>query len=298
MTTRFQRCTGVLFGFALLAGCGRGAPEATELRRVTGFSAPESVYFDDESGFWFVSNVGEQGVPGDGSLSRMSLDGSEVEHGFVAGLDDPKGIRVHAGVLYVSDVDDLVAIPLADPARLERFPVAGAQFLNDVAVDERHGIVYVSDTFGNAIYRLQDGEVSLVLQDPTLEAPNGLVVDGDDLLISTIGPDLDPTTFETSAPGRVLALSLRTLRLTPVSERIGTLDGLERYGKQLLVSDFGLGVYGVERDGSGTRILDNGEQGLGSSADIGLARAARLLAVPDLTSTTVTLYALSWSKQP
>jgi len=285
-----------LFAAVLLAaaGCERGAPELAPVTVVDGFAAPESVYFDPPSRRWFVSNVGASGTNGDGFVSALDADGNVLDRELVAGLDDPKGIRVHDGVLFVADVTVLVRVPLDSPADAVRVAIPEAVFLNDVAVDARSGDVFVSDTFGNAIYRVRGDEVSVVLRSAELQAPNGLLAAGGSLVIATIGPDLDPATFMTSAPGRLLHLDLASLELTPLSEEIGTLDGLEPLDRGFVVSDFFVGLYYVGPGAAPALILDNAEQGLGSSADIGLARSLRTIAVPELTGTRVLFYRYGW----
>jgi hypothetical protein len=276
------------------AGCS-GAPELTQIAVVDGFAAPESVYFDSDSQRWFVSNIGAD-VPGDGFISRLDADGAVLEREFVTGLDDPKGMASHDGVLWVSDMTSLVRIPIASPSDVTRIAVPNAAFLNDVAVDRESGDVYVSDTFGNAVYRVRGDEVSEVLRSAELQAPNGLLAIGRSLVIASIGPDLDPVTFATSAPGRLLHLDLDSLELTPLSEPIGLLDGLERLGSGFIVSDFAVGLYYVRPGDPAVPILDNAEQGLGSSADIGLARSLRTIAVPELTGTRVLFYRYDWRR--
>jgi hypothetical protein len=256
---------------------------------VDGFAAPESAYFERGSQAWFVSNVAGN-EPGDGSVQRLDSGGNVLDREFLPGLDDPKGIRSHRGVLYVADNTEVIAVRLSDPDDVTRIPVPGAIFLNDVAVDATTGEVYVSDTIQNAIYRIRDGRPELVFQSPELEAPNGLLVEHGWLLIATIGPDLDPSTFTTSAPGSIVRLNLRTLELVPVTDRLGFLDGLERDGVDLLVSDFYKGVYRVELDGTATLIFDNVLNGFASSADIGFDPLRRRLAIPDLLGTEVGFY--------
>jgi hypothetical protein len=293
--------TSVIHGLALVivisgvaAGCERGAPELTQVAVTDGFAAPESVYFDADSKRWFVSNVGQSGVTGDGFISMLDRDGALLQRELVTGLDDPKGIRVHDGVLFVSDVTTLVRVPLAAPSNVARIPVPGSVFLNDVAVDPASGDVFISDSFGDAIYRVRGEEVSVVLRSASLQAPNGLLAAGRSLVIATIGPDLDPATFMTSAPGQLLHLDLDSLEITPLSDPLGVLDGLERLGPGFVVSDFFAGLYYARPGEEPVLLLDNAEQGLGSSADIGLSRPTRTIAIPELTGTRVLFYRYNW----
>ncbi len=269
-----------------LAGCARGAPELTEVAAVEGFVAPESVYWDEETDTWFVGNIGAPDVLGDGFISQLEPDGTVRAQQLIRGLDDPKGIRVHDGVLYVADRTALARVRLDLPSEVERLEAPGAMFLNDVAVDRASGDVFVSDTLGNALYRLQGDTISELLRTPDLETPNGLLVRGGALIIASLGPNLNPETFETEAPGRLFTLDLETLALSPLSERFGLLDGLEPLATGFLVSDYQVGLYYVDRAGSAEMILDNVAAGLQSSADIGHAERLKRIAVPDLVNGT------------
>ena len=113
----------------------------------SGVQSPESAYFDAASGFVFVSNIGgggPTGKDGDGFLSKLTPDGKVVAAKWITGLNAPKGIRSSGGRLWVSDIDQLVGVDIAQGKIAERVAVPGAEFLNDVACDAQ-GAVYVSD---------------------------------------------------------------------------------------------------------------------------------------------------------
>jgi hypothetical protein len=279
---------GVMGGFALSAlGC-TGEESLRPFALLDGFTAPESAYFHQPSQTWFVSNPAGQ-EPGDGYVSRLTADGEWLVPRLIDGLDDPKGIRSDGETLYVADNTRLIALNLTDGG-LTSIDAPGALFMNDPAVDPVTGDVYASDIFANAIFRFRNGAAEIFKQGPELESPNGLLVEGRSLLVASLGPDPDPVTFQTSAPGRLSRLDLDTRTLTPLTDRLGALDGLERYGKDLLVSDFFVGVYRVSPDGAATKIFDNATEGFASSADIGFDPVRRRLAIPDLFQSRVGLY--------
>lgn len=275
-------------GFALSAlGC-TGEETLRHIGLLDGFTAPESAYFHQASQTWFVSNpAGQQ--PGDGYVSRLTANGEWLEPLVIGGLDDPKGIRSYGNTLYVADNTRLIALNLTDGS-ITSIDAPGAVSMNDPAVDPSTGDVYVSDIFAGAIFRFRDGGAEMFVQGPQLESPNGLLVEGRSLLVASLGPDPDPVTFQTSAPGRLSRLDLDTRALTPVTERLGALDGIERYGKDLLVSDFFVGVYRVSPNGVATQIFDNATEGFASSADIGFDPGRRRLAIPDLFQSRIGLY--------
>lgn len=285
-----RAAVGVMLNVLCVGGCG-GTETARKVAIVDGFESPESAYFEPRRQQWFVSNVSGS-EPGDGFISRLDANGNVLDRVFAAGLDDPKGQRVDGDTLYVTDNTKVVAIDLDHPEETISLSIEGSAFLNDVAIDPATHDVYVSDTFDNAIWRISQGEPSLVLRDAALEAPNGLVFEHGSLLVASIGPDLDPTTFLTSAPGRVFRLDLHSAKLSPLTGRIGDLDGIETDTKGLLVSENRSGVDRVGFDGSVTRLIDNADYGLATSADIGLDRSRHRVAVPELFGTRVAFFDL------
>jgi hypothetical protein len=279
-----------LFSAWLVVGCGE-AETAQQVALAEGLESPESAFFDAHRQSWYVSNLGGT-VPGDGFISRLDARGRIVERLFVAGLDDPKGQRVDGDTLYVADNTRVVAIDLNDPAHVESVNVEGSLFLNDVAIDPKSHEVYVTDTFDNAIYRIANGEATLLLRDVALEAPNGVLFERGSLISGSIGPDLDPATFATSAPGRLFRLDIGSLELTPLTERLGGIDGIERDRGGLLVSETFVGVERIGFDGTVTPLIDNASAGLVSSADIGFDPGRRRIGVPELGGTRVVFFDL------
>ena len=205
--------------------------QSAELVTITdGFESPESAYFDDVRQVWFVSNVSGS-TPGDGFISKVAPNGEVLVRNFATGLNDPGGQRVDGQTLYVADRTRVVAIDLDHPENVTSIEIPSAGFLNDVAVDPLSHTVYVSDTFTDSIYAVKNGVPSLVLQTPALEAPNGILYQSGVLLIASIGPNLDRTTFATSEPGLVQKLDLDTLELVALTPRFGALDGMADGGR-------------------------------------------------------------------
>ena len=161
------------------------AHSADELWSTEGFSNPESALYDSARDIIYVSNV--DGAPTDkdgaGHISLLTKDGEMHEANWVTGLNAPKGLVQHENLLYVSDIDQLVAINV-DTGKIDSKWIAeGAKFLNDLAVDDK-GRVYVSDMLTDSIYQLDGDNLSLWLQDSALQHPNGLQIDGNRLLVA------------------------------------------------------------------------------------------------------------------
>ena len=191
--------------------------------------APESAFLDHESDALFVSLiVGDPGErDGTGHIARLTRDGEVVDATWVTGLNAPKGLRAHDGTLWVADLDEVIAIDIESAEITSRLTVEGAVFLNDVATGP-DGTVYVSDTNGYRIFAIQDGSASVFAEGEVVESPNGLLVEGDRLLVGSMQQGADPE----SAPGQLFALDLATGEKTVLSsEPIGTIDGIELDGR-------------------------------------------------------------------
>ena len=112
-------------------------------------------------------------------------------------------------------------------------------FLNDVAVGA-DGTVYVSDMMGNKIFAVKDGKATVALEGAELlEHPNGILVDGDRLIVGGWGsqPKAD---FSTDVPGRLFAVDLKTKQKTPITANpFANIDGVESDGRGgYLVTDY------------------------------------------------------------
>ncbi len=258
-----------------------------------GIKAPESAYFDKQTGNIYLSQVGEGGglgKDGDGVISVLKPDGSVVNPRWFAGLNAPKGLRSTGGVLWVADIDRLVGINIENATTQAIHEIEGAKFLNDVAVTAR-GSVLVSDMLASTIYALQGDKVSKVASGVELDSPNGLLVSGGTLYIAGWGRDIQDT-FDTLVLGRLLALDLRTRKVTPVTKAtVGNLDGVELDGKGgFLVTDWIEGaVLHISSKGAVTSVLDLPK----GSADIAYLPAKKLLVVPQMLENKVTAYDLS-----
>jgi sugar lactone lactonase YvrE len=139
------------------------------------FLIPESVYYDKVEEVLYVSNIDGSPVVKDenGFISKVKTNGELLELRWVTGLHAPKGMGMHKGKLFVTDIDELVVIDIKKGEIINRYPAKDATFLNDITVDKA-GTVYVSDMSGNIIYRYKNGEIEKWFEDEILQRPNGL----------------------------------------------------------------------------------------------------------------------------
>jgi DNA-binding beta-propeller fold protein YncE len=281
---------------------------------------PESAQFDAGSNAWYVSCIAKPDVAGDGFIAKLNAAADAVvAEKFASGLNEPKGIRIRGGKLYVSDVTELVTIEVATGRVLGKASVLGihpevpsSPYLNDVAVSEATGDVYVSDNRNDSLYRFnaEGGAPRLLVKSPSLEAPNGVLVDERPgvtprLLVAAMGPGL--AAGRTDKLGAVLAIALSDLNdgdgrieVTYVSQRIGNLDGIELDGADLLLTDTYGGRLLRVSPTSTTPQFGQGDakivqQGFARSADLGLDLTKRRALVPQLANGTVVLVDLNAS---
>ncbi len=246
---------------------------------------PESAYYDSVSEKIYISNVSGSPTDKDGKgwILSVGLDGRGLRK-IVEGLNAPKGIRVHQGILWVSDIDEMVSVSLADQKIKKKIKIAGAKFLNDPAISS-DGTVYVSDMLSSRIYSLKAGaeKFEIFAEGNNLEAPNGLLIEGDKLVVAAWGiPEAD---FSTKVPGHLYSIALQTKKASKITPRpAGNLDGLEAIKGGYLVTDWMAGkLYRISKTG-GVSLLASGFNG---AADLGYVPKAKLILLPRMNENKV-----------
>ncbi len=290
----------------LIAGCSRPAenpPQETAApapapapltagwTATDGIAAPESVYVDADSGFIFTSQI--DGAPdakdGNGRIVKLGGDGRVVDANWVTGLNAPKGLRACRGTLWAADLGEVIGVEIASGRVASRVALPNAQFPNDVACGG-DGTVYVSDMIGNKIFAVKDGAATVFAEGEQLEWPNGLLVDGDRLIVGGWGrPEAD---FTTKVPGRLFSLDLKTKGKTLITPKpFANIDGLELDGRGgYVVTDYLAGkVLHVSAAGE-SRELRTFPAG---TADLAFVTAGNVAIVPHMNENKVAAYDLS-----
>ena len=265
------------------------AVAAESVWKIEGLDGPESALYDSKRNVIYVSNV--NGSPteknGQGYIAKLSPEGSLVEKTWVDGLDAPKGMALVGSTLYVSDIDRLVAIDVEAGKVSASYPVAEAKFLNDVAAAP-DGRVFVSDMFTDTIHMLAGEKLEIFVQDEELTAPNGLLVEGDKLVVATWGKIKEG--FETETPGHLKTVDLSSKKISTLGDgtAVGNLDGIEPDGTgAYLVTDWMAGgLYRIETSGKAELLLDLNQ----GSADLGIIPEKKLAIVPMMNDGSVVAY--------
>jgi outer membrane protein assembly factor BamB len=236
---------------------------------------PESVFYNPDDQTLYVSNiVGEpNGKDGKGFISKLSLQGEVVDREWATGLNAPKGMAMMNGTLYVTDVDELVALD-SNGKVSKRYPVQGAKFLNDpVAADNK---ILFTDMQDNKIYALENDQVRL-WKDSGLKSPNGLAYHNGNVLVAS--NTLDIVTQE--GENQQLASGI------DAGDGIGVVDD-----NSYLVSNWHGEIYYVEKGQDKVKLLDTKDQKM-NTADITYISDQNLLLVPTFRDNRVVAYRLN-----
>ena len=238
---------------------------------------PESVLFNAEGKFLFVSNI--DGQPwekdGKGSIGKVGLDGKIIKVDWVAGLNAPKGLGLYKGMLYAADVDAVAVIDISKEVVIKRIPVEGATGLNDISIDKK-GIVYVTDSKTGKMYAIENDKVRLYAEG--LAGLNGVLAVGTDVYALASGALWK------------IAADKKTVKLASGMEP--ATDGLEQVSEnEFLVSVWNGIIYYVKADGSVQQMLDTRDQ-KSNTADIGYDAKNRIVYVPTFFKNSITAYQL------
>jgi sugar lactone lactonase YvrE len=248
------------------------------------------VYYDAGSGFLFSSQiVGDASArDGNGRIVKLTLDGKVVDANWAKGLDAPKGMRAYRGTLYVADIDQVVGFDINTGRETSRVKIADAKFLNDLCTGP-DGAIYTTDSFANRVWVIRSGVASLFSDAPQLLLPNGILVDGNRVIVATDG---NAGRGGGGTPGSLFAIDIATKAVTQVTmQPIGTPDGLESDGRGgYITSDVAGGrLFHVSASGEARQIRTLDRQ----PADIAYVAARKLLVVPHLGLNRVSAYDLS-----
>lgn len=270
----------------VLLACATLPPDPPRLSvewTTTGLANPESVVPSADGTFLYVSNVNGEGdaIDGNGFIARLGNDGTILEREWARGLDAPKGLALAGGTLFVADVTRLVELDAKTGEVRARHDIAGAKFLNDVAVATdgatQADMVLVSDSATARIHAWRDGRMETWLEHDLLKSINGLLPERGRLVVTTM-------------QGRLLAVDWRTKEITILAQDLGNADGVAALGDgDYLVGEWPGRLFHVRADGSSSTLLDSRE---GKTYLNDFLRIGDRVIVPNWEPSTVTAYRL------
>lgn len=269
----------------------------TPVHRYTeGLSTPESVFYDEAADRYLVSNI--NGKPGDvdnnGYIAELSPDGKLSKPKFVAGgandvkLNAPKGMAIHGGILYVSDITTVRKFDAKTGAAKGEVAVPGATFLNDVAAAP-DGRIFVSDSGVKAtdqgfepngsdgVYVIDKGKLKPIAKSKELGGPNGLIWTDKGLWVNTLSSN------------EIYRLDDKGARQDVTKLPDGGLDGFLAVGDKLLVTSWKASAVYRGKIGEKFEPLITGVSG---PADAGYDSKRQRLLLPRFMDNAVEVYEL------
>lgn len=241
-----------------------------------GLKTPESVLYDAGSNSIFVSNINGQASEKDGNgfISILGIDGKMKTLNWVTGLNAPKGLAIYNGNLYVADIDELVVINIKEARITDKIKLENAKFLNDVTASE-NGTVYVTDMRDNKIYVLENGKLTLWLEDQLISNPNGLWAENGKLYIGT---------------GQILQADIKTKEIQVLVNDCGGIDGIEKLKDDNFIYSNWKGLIFITKGVKSIQLLDTVDKQ--NTADIDFVPGKNMVLVPTFLANSVDAYLL------
>ncbi len=195
-------------------------------KTITGFNHIESVATDGK--FLYAADIGKELNPtakdGDGQIFKLDLKGKILDVTFVKEtLNAPKGLAIDYGILYINDIDRLLAIDLKTGNKLYEIDFSKeTSFLNDIAVWDKTTL-YVSATDKSKLFKVNliDKSYSEIKTDKTIAGINGLYCNkkASKLYVNGFGSDNKPN-------GIVGYINLKNNQFTQITNLEGYYDGI------------------------------------------------------------------------
>lgn len=199
---------------------------AQTTKTITGFNHIESVVTDNS--FIYVADIGKELNPaakdGDGQIIKLDHKGQILDAAFAKEkLDAPKGLVINKGVLFLNDIDRLVAIDLKTGTKLYEIDFSkDTSFLNDIAVWDNNTL-FVSATDKSKLYKVNliDKSYSEIKTDKTIAGINGLFCykKGSRMYVNGFGSNNNPN-------GVIGYINLKDNTFTKLTEMEGYYDGI------------------------------------------------------------------------
>lgn len=245
----------------------------------TTLKTPESVLIDFKTNVMYVSCInGQPNLANQKSyISKIDQNGKVVKLKFSEGLNSTKGMGILADKLYVTEMTNVVEISLSTGKVLNRYPIADAKFLNDIAVDLKSGSVYISDSGAGKVWSLKNGKITSVLDGGILKGINGLLVEQNTLLIG-------------NGDGSLLSMNLANKKIKTVAKVSGQIDGIAALGKgSYIVSEWPGKIWHINSAGKSELLIDSSKDKI-NTADLTYNPKTKILLVPTFFHNKVMAY--------
>ena len=244
----------------------------------------ESVLYDPKREILYVTNFDQFNVNNPNAqqfISKVSMDGKIEELRWIDSLNNPLGITIYNDRLYTAERNAIAEIDLVEEKVINRYPIPGSIFLNDIAID-KSGNIFVTDSRKNVIWKYSNGIAEEWLIGDEVLDPNVLYIEGNNLFYGNSGDQSLKTV-------NLLDKSIKTI----AKFETGFIDGFRiDENRDYLVSLWKGKLYRVTPQGQKTKILDTTTPGI-YSADFEYIKGKNLLIIPTFFNNTLTTYSLS-----
>lgn len=241
----------------LLLGLLTIAKNNAQTKTISGFNHIESVATDGK--FIYAADIGKELNPtlkdADGQIIKLDKKGEILDANFVKEkLDAPKGLAINKGILFINDINRLLAVDLKSGTKLYEIDFSeSTSFLNDIAVWDNNTL-YVSATDKSKLYKVNliDKSYSEIITDTTIFGINGLFCykKASRIYVNGFGNDNKPN-------GVIGYINLKDNTFTRISNLEGYYDGIFISNDVLFVSNWvafekkgiiqGIGIYGSNK---------------------------------------------------
>ncbi len=248
------------------------------------YSTPESVEYYAAEDVYLVTNI--NGCPfaadGNGFISKVKPDGNLVDLKWIDGtkkgvsLNAPKGAAIIGNNLFVADINQVHIFELPNGQQKTSITIKGSTFLNGITPGAHDDHGYVTDSGFNdgftasgtdAIYKFwANGKYEAIVEDPEMGHPNGILADGNKLIVVTFGT------------GQVFSIDEQGKKAAMPTPPQGGLDGLLNLkdGRFVISSWGGSAIYFLNKDNTFSVLMDS----LDAPADLGFDTKRNRVLVP------------------
>ena len=182
--------------------------------------------------------------------------------------------------LYVTEVDQITKISLKTGEKVKSYPVEGAKFLNDIAVNE-NGVLFITDSQTGAVLKLENDTVSVLLLPGTFPSPNGIIWAKDKIIVGT--------------GDKVVSVNPSTLEIEDCLLNTGGVDGLVMLEPGIFVfSNWPGTIYIMKKGEEKELLLDTSSSETSKTADFGYISDTKRLYVPTFFNSSIVCYELNY----
>ena len=239
----------------------------------------ESVIYDKKNDIIYTSSINGNWLKkgGIGFISKLDLSGNITTHKWINNLEGPTGLTIFNDKLYVADFENVVEIDIDKSKITNTTFVEGTKRINDLTVTN-DGAIYGTGTLQGKLFSIENKKVSILKND--LARPNGILVQGDNLLLGLSGLK------------SVNTYNLKTKSMETLTKGIINPDGITAIGNgDYLVSSWQGTIHYVYKNGDKKLLLDTSKKGI-NAADIHYIPSKNILLVPAMLKHKLMAYKL------